>query len=121
MDHLINKLKGLDQIAETQGWTWWHYEALIAIPIIVLVTVEALVYFHIRWKRTGSLGVSSIKGFWRKHGETVKSTLTSVAAQSAGASDVDGASASAPMLEGAGVQLVSPTAVRFYPSLKSDN
>ena len=51
----------------------------------------------------------------------MKSTLTSVAAQSAGASDVEGASASAPMLEGAGVQLVSPTAVRFYPSLKSDN
>ena len=49
----------------------------------------------------------------------MKSTLTSVAAQSA--SDVDGASASAPMLEGASVQLVSPTAVRFYPSLKSDN
>ena len=51
----------------------------------------------------------------------MKSTLTSVAAQSAGASDVEGASASAPMLEGAGVQLVSPAAVRFYPSLKSDN
>ena len=118
MDHLINKLKGSDQIAETQGWTWWHYVALIAIVIIVLVIVGALVYFYIRWKRTGSLGASSITGFRRKHGETVKSTLTSVAA---GASDVDGASASAPMLEGAGVQLVSPTAVRFYPSLKSDN
>ena len=98
MDHLINKLKGSDQIAETQGWTWWHYVALIAIVITVLVTVGALVYFYIRWKRTGSLGASSVTGFWRKHGETEKSTLTSVAAQSAGASDVDGASASAPML-----------------------
>ena len=86
--------------------------------ITVLVTVGALVYFYIRWKRTGSLGASSVTGFWRKHGETVKFTLTSVAAESA--SDVDGACASAPMPEGAGVQLVSPTAVGFYPSLKSD-
>ena len=63
MNHLINRLKGLDQIVKTHGWSWWQYVALVTIVIIVVVIIGKVAYFYIRWKRTGSLGASPITEF----------------------------------------------------------